>query len=69
MLQARHFMKEIFSDPCDAKDSKKTTVKYISYNITKIEFIYKTKVSTPQVGVGSPMCLEAGAQIAQLQAS
>jgi hypothetical protein len=39
--------REIFSDPCDVEDSKKTTVKNISSNITKIEFIYKTKVSVP----------------------
>jgi hypothetical protein len=36
---------ENFFYPCDAKDSKKPTMKKISSNITKIEFIYKTKVS------------------------
>jgi hypothetical protein len=65
VLQARHFMINFF--PCDAKDSKKTTVKKISSNITKTKFIYKTKVSTPQVEAGSPMHLLA--LIAQLQAS
>jgi hypothetical protein len=65
VLQARHFMINFF--PCDAKDSKKTTVKKISSNITKTKFIYKTKVSTPEVEAGSPMHLLA--LIAQLQAS
>jgi hypothetical protein len=44
---SKAFHEEIFSDPCYAKDSKKTTVKKISSNITKIEFIYKTKVLVP----------------------
>jgi hypothetical protein len=66
---SKAFREEFFLDPCDAKDSKKTTVKKISSNITKIEFIYKTKVSVPQVEAGSPMRLQAGTQTAQLQAS
>jgi hypothetical protein len=68
VLQARHFMR-FFSDPCGAKDSKKTTMNKISSNIIKTEFIYKTKVSVPQVEVRRHMCLQAGSQTAQLQAS
>jgi hypothetical protein len=52
------FCEEIFSDPCDAKDSKKTIMKKISSNITKTEFIYKTKVLPPQIEAGSPMHLQ-----------
>jgi hypothetical protein len=51
---SKAFHEKLFSDPCDAKDSKKTTMKKISSNITKIEVIYKTKVSAPQVEAGSP---------------
>jgi hypothetical protein len=51
------FCEENFLDPCDAKDSKKTTMKKISSNITKTEFIYKTKVLLPQIEAGSPMHL------------
>jgi hypothetical protein len=40
-------------DPYDAKDLKKTTVKKISSNITKTEFIYETKLLAPQVEAGS----------------
>jgi hypothetical protein len=68
VLQSRHFVR-IFSNPCNAKDSKKTPVKKISSNITKSEFIYKTKVSAPQVEMGSPVRLQDGARTAQLQAS
>jgi hypothetical protein len=53
VLQARHFMRNFFSDPYDAKDSKKTTVKKISSNITKTVFIYKTKVLATQIEVGA----------------
>jgi hypothetical protein len=41
-----------FFYPCDAKASKKTTVKKISSNITKIGLIYKTKVLAPQIEAG-----------------
>jgi hypothetical protein len=69
VLQARHFVRFFFSNPCDAKDSKKTTVKKISSNITKSKFIYKTKVSAPQVEMGSHVRLQDGARTAPLQAS
>jgi hypothetical protein len=35
-------------------------MKKISSNITKIEFIYKTKVLVPQIEAGTPMRLQAG---------
>jgi hypothetical protein len=44
-------------------------VKKISSNITKIEFIYKTKVLAPQIEARSPMRLQASTRTVQLQAS
>jgi hypothetical protein len=66
---SKAFHMDFFSDTCNAKDSKKTTVKKISSNITKIGFIYKTKVLAPQIEAGSPMRLQDSTRTTQLQAS
>jgi hypothetical protein len=39
-------------------------MKKISFNITKIEFIYKTKVLAPEIEAGIPMRLRVGTRTA-----
>jgi hypothetical protein len=59
--------REIFLDPCDAKDSKKRNHEEdIIQHDKKQSLFTKQKMSVPQVQAGSPMRLQAGAQTTQL---
>jgi hypothetical protein len=60
-------LREIFLDPCDAKDSKKRNREEDIVQCDKKQSLFtKQKMLMPQVQARSPMLLQAGARTAQL---